>query len=116
MLDQVGGLAYLSELMDGVPSAANLDFYLAELQEKWVVRSMVAALKKGVLDLKSANGEAHGLIDQVEQDVLAVRRFAQGAQAAEGVKQLVVSSIQEIERLHASGGAMRRRLMRGRLP
>ena len=106
MLDQVGGLSYLSELMDGVPSAANLDFYLAELQEKWVVRSMVAALKKGVLDLKSANGEAHGLIDQVEQDVLAVRRFAQGAQAAEGVKQLVVSSIQEIERLHASGGAI----------
>ena len=106
VLDGVGGLEFLGGLQDATPSAANLEYYLAEVEQKFTVRLMLAALKKGHADLKQANGEAHLLIDRVEQEVLAVRRFAQGAQAAEGVKALVVSSVAEIERLHQSGGAI----------
>ena len=41
-LDGVGGLPYLASLPDAVPSAANLEYYLDIVREKYVLRRMIA--------------------------------------------------------------------------
>lgn len=41
LLDQVGGIAYLSELQDRVPSAANLPAYLDHVWEQYVMRRLI---------------------------------------------------------------------------
>jgi replicative DNA helicase len=41
-LDGVGGLSYLSELMDGVPSTANLTYYLEDLVDLYQRRRVLA--------------------------------------------------------------------------
>jgi len=41
LLDQVGGIAYLSQLQDAVPSAANLSYYLDIVREKYLLRKMI---------------------------------------------------------------------------
>ncbi len=41
LVEQVGGLAYLSALPDSVPSAANLTYYLDIVQEKFLLRRMI---------------------------------------------------------------------------
>src|SRR5208282_3017911 len=40
-LEQIGGIAYLSQLQDAVPSAANLSYYLDIVREKHELRRMV---------------------------------------------------------------------------
>src|SRR5262245_12125992 len=40
-LDQIGGIPYLNSLQDGVPSAANLAYYLEIVQEKYLLRKMI---------------------------------------------------------------------------
>ena len=47
-LEGVGGLAYLSELMDAVPSAANLSYYLDIVREKYVLRRVLATCAEAV--------------------------------------------------------------------
>ena len=42
LLEQIGGIAYLSQLQDSVPSAANLSYYLEIVQEKYLLRRMIA--------------------------------------------------------------------------
>ena len=42
-LEAVGGIAYLSGLMDAVPSAANLEYYLGIVREKHLLRRMLQA-------------------------------------------------------------------------
>ena len=42
LLEQIGGIAYLSQLQDSVPSAANLSYYLEIIQEKFLLRRMIA--------------------------------------------------------------------------
>ena len=42
LLEQVGGIAYLAQLQDAVPSAANLSYYLDIVQEKFLLRKMIA--------------------------------------------------------------------------
>src|SRR5579859_2646317 len=41
LLEQVGGISYLSGLPDAVPSAANLSYYLEIVREKFVLRKMI---------------------------------------------------------------------------
>src|ERR1039457_1641326 len=41
LLEQVGGIAYLSQLQDAVPSAANLSYYLDKIQEKYLLRKLI---------------------------------------------------------------------------
>ena len=41
VLEQVGGISYLAELQDKVPSAANLSAYLATVKEKFLLRRWI---------------------------------------------------------------------------
>src|SRR5437762_2908311 len=41
LLDEVGGIPYLNALQDGVPSAANLSYYLESVLEKFLSRTMI---------------------------------------------------------------------------
>src|SRR6266498_5719494 len=41
LLEQVGGILYLSALRDIVPSSANLGYYLDIVLEKWLMRKMI---------------------------------------------------------------------------
>lgn len=41
LLEQIGDIPYLSSLQDGVPSAANLSYYLEIVVEKWQWRTLI---------------------------------------------------------------------------
>src|SRR5512136_39278 len=42
-LDEVGGIGYLAELVDAVPTAANLDFHAEIVREKYILRQLIEA-------------------------------------------------------------------------
>ena len=48
LLEQVGGIAYLSQLQDAVPSAANLSYYLDKIQEKYLLRKLITTCTRFV--------------------------------------------------------------------
>ncbi len=47
-LEAIGGLSYLLSLPDATPSAANLDYYLAILKNKFIARKMLQACAQAV--------------------------------------------------------------------
>lgn len=48
MLDEVGGLAYLSSLQEAVPSASNIEFYLSIIREKHTARTLLQSAQEAV--------------------------------------------------------------------
>jgi len=42
LLEQIGGIAYLAQLQDAVPSTAHLSYYLDHLSEKFLLRKMIS--------------------------------------------------------------------------
>src|SRR5207248_7304816 len=66
LLDEVGGIAYLSSLPDIVPSPANLDYYLEIILEKWLLRKMIRVCTDVVSRVYDFEGEVDGLMDEVE--------------------------------------------------
>jgi len=72
-LDHVGGLAYLSQLMDAVPSAANLPYYLPILREKWQLRRLLSAATTIVGSVFEKPEDAEMAIAEAETAILGVR-------------------------------------------
>ena len=98
-LERIGGVGYLAELMDGVPSASNVDYYAGIVEEH--------SLRRRLMRVGGEIGEMAGAIDdpilqvldKAEQAVfvLSERRIGDGLQP---IDPLLGPAIEQAEELH----------------
>jgi replicative DNA helicase len=105
LLDQVGGLDYLSRLPDVVPSAANLEYYLNIVQEKHLLRKMIRVCTDTVANIYDYEGEVEALLDEVERDVLRINEERVQSKT-NTIKELVKKAINTIEDYHQRQGTV----------
>jgi replicative DNA helicase len=105
LLDQVGGIAYLSRLPDAVPSAANLEYYLNIVQEKHLLRKMIRVCTAAVGSIYDYEGEVDALLDEVERDVLRINEERVQSKT-NTIKDLVKRAINTIEDYHQRQGTV----------
>jgi replicative DNA helicase len=96
LLDQVGGIAYLSQLQDAVPSAANLSYYLEKLLEKFLLRKLIQTCTGVVGRIYDFDGDVEELLDEVEKEVLHVNESREQNEVKD-VKKLVNEALVTIE-------------------
>ena len=105
LLDQVGGIAYLSQLQDAVPSAANLSYYLDIVREKYLLRKLITTCSGVVGKVYDYEGNVEELLDEVEKEVLRVNESrAQGNMTP--VNALVHDAIATIENYFGRNGQL----------
>ncbi|HEY1660794.1 MAG TPA: replicative DNA helicase [Verrucomicrobiae bacterium] len=105
LLEQVGGIAYLSQLQDAVPSAANLSYYLDIVREKFLLRKMIQTCTDVVGRVYDYEGEVDALLDEVERDVLRISE-SRAQDAAMTTKDLVNKAISTIENFFSRKGML----------
>jgi replicative DNA helicase len=105
LLEQVGGIAYLSVLPDTVPSAANLSYYLEIVQEKYLLRRMIHVCTDVVGRVYDYEGEVDALMDEVERDILRISEARVQAHT-NTIKELVKKAITTIEDFHQRQGML----------
>lgn len=71
-LEAVGGLRYVSGLLDAVPSAANLDYYLSSLREKQTLRRLLQVCSSVIGRVHEHEGEVPALVSTVQREILEV--------------------------------------------
>jgi replicative DNA helicase len=105
LLEEVGGLTYLSSLADTVPSSANLEYYADIVQEKYLLRKMIHTCTEVVARAYEHEGEVDTLMDEVERDILRISESrVQGGTPA--IKDLVKKAINTIEDFHQRQGML----------
>ena len=105
LLEQVGGIAYLSTLPDTVPSAANLSYYLDIVQEKFLLRKMIRVCTEVVGRVYEHEGEVDALMDEVERDILRISESRVQGHTS-NIKDLVKKAINTIEDYHQRQGML----------
>ena len=105
LLDQVGGIAYLSQLQDAVPSAANLSYYLDIVREKYLLRKMIQTCTEVVGRVYDYEGEVDALLDEVERDVLRISESRSQSDAL-STKELVGRAVVTIENFFNRKGTL----------
>jgi replicative DNA helicase len=104
-IDGVGGIGYISSLSDAVPSAANLQYYLDTVLDKYLLRKMAQTCTEAVARIYDHEGEVDELLDGVERDILKISecRSGDGNMTA---KELVNRAIAKIEEMHQNQGML----------
>jgi len=105
LLEQVGGITYLSVLPDTVPSAANLSYYLEIVREKYLLRKMIHVCTDVVSRVYGYEGEIDALMDEVERDILRISEARVQAHT-NTIKELVKKAINTIEDFHQRQGML----------
>jgi replicative DNA helicase len=105
LLQKVGGMAYLSSLMEMVPSPANLSYYLEIVKEKHTLRRLVKACGSVTERIYEYEGDVDKLLDEVERDVLQVGQDRVDTNNVP-MKVLIRRAITTVEDFHQRQGAL----------
>ena len=105
LLDQVGGIAYLSQLQDAVPSAANLSYYLEIVREKYLLRKLIATCSGVVGKVYDFEGNVEELLDEVEKEILHVNESREQVGMLP-INELVTGAIATIENYFGRQGQL----------
>jgi replicative DNA helicase len=73
-LAQVGGMAYLTEVLNAAPAVANVVAYARTIHEKWRVRQLILTCQRVTAQGYAGYGEAQEFIDSAEQAVYDIAR------------------------------------------
>ena len=104
-LDAVGGPAFITHLFTFTPTAANAEYYIEIVREKYVLRQIIAACTECAARAYDQQGEVNTLLDEVEQRVLSIseNRFKDQIPV---MKDQVMEAIETIEKLYERRGAI----------
>lgn len=99
LLDSIGGVTYLTGLVNSVPSAANINHYVDIVKEKSIVRTLINNSTKIISLCYGAEGNTDELVDEAEQLVFEISdKKSQGSYIS--LKELVKDSIETIDVLY----------------
>lgn len=107
-LDQIGGIPYLSELQDTAPSAANLDFYLRILKEKFLLRQMLAICASAALRVQEHTGPVESVLLEIESEMSKLTE-TETPQTEQHIKQVMQGVLADMEEWHYSRGSQQLR-------
>src|SRR6187455_2503061 len=99
-LDEVGGPAYITALVDGVPRYTNVEHYAKIIKEKATLRNLIFSANKILATAYAGEEEADLILDQAEHAIFAIAddKVSDGFVA---LKDLAQSSLDTIEKLAA---------------
>ena len=72
ILSQVGNVEYLSEIIDSVPSASNVEYYINIVKEKMVGRKIIETATEIANDAYASSDSIYDVLDNAEMKMLRI--------------------------------------------
>lgn len=104
-LQRVGGAAYLHELIESVPTAANAQFYAEIVAERSVLRRMVNAGTKIVQLGYAQDGEVEDLVNKAQSEIFSIAERNQAEDYA-ALSEIMEATVDEIEAAGSRGSGV----------
>ena len=73
-INSVGGVEYLSEVIDSVLSSSNVDTYIDIIKDKYIRRKLIDTCNKITKNATDENNSQGELIDQAEKEIFSVAK------------------------------------------
>lgn len=105
-LEEVGGVPYLTELAESVPTAANVEHYAKIVEEKSLLRRLIQTATQIAMSSYASEREVTEIIDEAERKILEIsQRRIQGEFLP--IRDLLVEAYEQIEALHLNKSGLR---------
>ncbi len=103
LLEDIGGISYLSEISVSVPTAANIGYYARIVEEKALLRRLIRTATTIVTDGYTREDEVNEVLDEAEKQIMEVAS-RKNAGAFHDIKDVLVRTYDNIELLHHQKG------------
>jgi replicative DNA helicase len=101
-LDAVGGADYLSELVDAVPTAANLEYHARIVKDKAILRRLIETSTGIITEAYDGRSTASDLLDKAESRIFQISQ-ERGGEGFSRLKEMLWPTMERIEALQRSG-------------
>ena len=101
-LDASGGKEYIGELIDAVPTSANVEYHAKIVKEKALLRRLIETSTSIITEAFQGRATAEELLDDAEQRIFQVSQ-QRGMQGFTRVKELMWPTMERIEALQRGG-------------
>lgn len=98
-LAQVGGVSYVSAIIDFVPTSANIEHYSSIVKEKGILRRLIKNSTQIISECYESKGNIENVVDNAERLIFEIADLKQ-TQKSYHIKDLVKEGIETIDRLY----------------
>jgi len=99
LLEEIGGVTYLTNLINSVPTAANIEHYIKIIEEKSILRNLINSATKIISMGYEEKEDAKILLDKAEHLIFEVSERNLG-QSFVPIKEILQDSFEKIENLY----------------
>lgn len=103
ILSEVGGVEYLTELIDFVPTASNVDFYIKSVEEAAVLRRLIETATEIASTGYETESDVNETLDNAEKKILNVVKTRKSTEF-KSIKEVLIKTEQDLEKLAESKG------------
>ena len=75
LLNQIGGVEYLNEVVNSVATGANVEYYINKVYEKYTLRRMIEAATNIVTNASNPENNVNDTIEQAEKNILNITKL-----------------------------------------
>jgi replicative DNA helicase len=105
-LDSVGGMDYLGELLEAVPTAANIEYHARIVREKALMRRLIDAATSIIQDVyEPGERDIKQIMDEAESRVFKVAQ-SQDREGFVWIKEILWPTFERIEKLQDQGSGI----------
>ena len=104
-LSAVGGIEYITEVIDSVATAANLDYYIGIVREKSVIRNLIQTTTDIVTQCYEDDENITALLDTAEKNILNVVKSRQTSEFMT-INEALKSAQEKLEQLAQNKNAI----------
>jgi replicative DNA helicase len=103
LLEEVGGVSYLSDLANSVPTAANIEYYSQIVEEKSLLRRLIRTATEITKNGYVGEDEVEDILNEAERSILEVARRKRSG-SFKAIKDVLVETYDNIELLNNREG------------
>ncbi|KGX85700.1 replicative DNA helicase [Pontibacillus litoralis] len=99
VLEDVGGVSYLSDLANSVPTAANMEYYTKIVEEKSILRRLIKTATNIVTNGFANEDDVEGVLNDAEKSILEVAQ-RKNTGRFKNIKDVLIDVYDNIEQIH----------------
>jgi replicative DNA helicase len=99
VLESIGGVSYLTQLADFVPTAANIKYYVDIVKQKGIQRQLIKNSTEIISKSYGSDVDIDGLVDEAERLIFEIAQAKQKQQAT-SIKDIIRGTIEKIDMLY----------------
>jgi len=102
-LTEIGGVEYLTEILNYVPTATNVDFYIKNVEETYLLRNLISTAEEIANEGYRTDETVNEILDNSEKKILNIVKNRKASEFR-SIKDVLIKTQSDLERLSESKG------------